>query len=99
MTKEEVLAKYERAVNTQKRRMILRSIMTGTILITAILNYFGIGFFNNARLLLFGFVFIFLIYSYAIGRRTGAAKDFKAIADYYMRKDGEIVALKNRNNE
>lgn len=97
MTKKEILVKYERAVRTQKRRTIIRSIMTGTILITAILNYFGVETFSNARLLLFAVIFLFLIYSYVIlGRKKGASKEFKDIADFYMQNDEEINNLKTK---
>lgn len=94
MTSGEILERYSRAQKTQKRRTTLRLIITGSVFTTAILNYLNISYFTNVRLMLFILVLLFMIYSYTIGRRIGAANDYKAIADYYMQNDKRINALK-----
>lgn len=53
MTTDEILLRYERGIATQKRRLIIRSMMTITILSTALLRYFEVTIFNNALLMFY----------------------------------------------
>lgn len=93
MTREEIVMRYERAVKTQKRRTIVRSVLALLMFSFALLNYFDVAFFANAKLILFLVFFLFLIYSYLSGKRIGAAKDFKAIADFYINQDAKAQHL------
>lgn len=97
MTTEEILLRYKRGIATQKRRLIIRSIMTITILSTALLRYFDVMIFNDVLLIFYAALFVFFIYSYAIGRRIGASKDFRAIAEHYMQQDIQLDSQQLRN--
>ena len=90
MTRDEIVQRYERAVATQKRRLIIRCVMAFTIITTAIFRALEIEIFNQILLIFYVALSAFFLYSFTIGRKTGAAKDFKAIAEHYMAQDKNI---------
>ena len=87
MTPQEITHRYARGLATQKRRLISRSLMAVALIATAVLDYLGAALFTNAQLWLYAVLLIYFAFSYGLGRRTGAVKDFRAIAEHYMRQD------------
>lgn len=91
MDNHQILSRYQRAITTQKRRIWVRSIMTCSLIVLALLRLLEFPGFIHGDLLLYSLMFIYFAYSYAIGRRIGAAKDFRAITEHYLRQDAELA--------
>ena len=90
MTPLEISRRYARGLATQKRRLIIRSLMAGALISTALLDYLYSGLIGNAPLWLYALLLVYLVFSYGMGRRTGAVRDFRAIAEHYMRQDSAL---------
>lgn len=93
MTPQDILETYNRAVQTQQRRLILRSLLALSLIVIATLNVLDIGISKEIHIVVYVVLFTYLIYSYGIGRRKGAAKEFRAIAKHYMAQDTQLQKL------
>ncbi|MBO9491634.1 hypothetical protein J7384_14800 [Endozoicomonas sp. G2_1] len=98
MTALEINSLYQRAQKTQQRRLVIRSIIALALFTAAVLNYFDSTLSHSVHLIIYVAIALFFCISYSTGHRTGAVKDLKKIADYYIQHDSRLAAI-NKNTE